>query len=209
MSTETSFTPINLKEFESQAATSPYSKVSIYITPNGDIIDCRNLTGNHISFTGLIYKNLSMFSDIEDEMGYKVYQSLTEGKNFEGMTELNICREVRKMLVQNTGLNPKYPVHSRLISEAAMFIPDDDLLVHDMGFVKVCIIPRFNALAVCTPAKCFNGHRATAAQRGTFADIADFYYFDEAEVSDCFRTACRESEDLDRKIESSTIQQVL
>lgn len=208
-SLQTSFSPITLKEFERQAVYLPYSKVSLYITPNGDIIDCRSLTGSHISFTGFVYKNLDMFKDIQDELGYKVYESLLQDKKFSDMTDLAVCKEVRKELVKNTGLNPNNPEQSRLISEASMFISDDDLLVHDMGFIKVGIIPRMGSLAICTPAFSFNGHKVTSAQQSTVADIADFFYFDEVEVKDCFRSACRQSENLDSKIQSVTLQQVM
>lgn len=196
----TSVKPMTIKEFERQLMETPMSKVSVYVTPDGDIIDCRSLIGSHIYFTDMVYKSLSGLSDITDELGKKVYSSIMGIEDRKNESRMETCKIVRHTLIKNAGLDPNNPKHMELYEELYSRIADDDLLVHDMGFVKVGIIVKIGSLALCVPASSFNGHKPTTAQQRTVVELAECFNFEEDDTNNMFRSACRDSENMDRQI---------
>lgn len=196
------FTPITFKQYKERSEYNPYGKVSIYITPGGDILDCRGFVGSHTDFTDLVYKNLAMISDTVDEFGNKVYDSVMGDNDVVANTKVEACSKVRGKLLENIGFDMQDPRQRELVESGALYIADDDLLVQDLGFIKLGLIPKLGSMAICVPAKGIHDHKPTGAQRATLFEVAEFHFYDYEDISDSFREACRKSEAITEKIES-------
>lgn len=72
--------PITVKEFTKKLVNSPINVMSVYILPNGDVLDCRSSNLNHTSFTDVIYQNLSDLQNIKTTGENKLYASVVEKK---------------------------------------------------------------------------------------------------------------------------------
>ena len=200
---EVGFAPITFKQYKETAQYNPFGKVSVYITPGGDIIDCRDLVGSHTDFTDNVYRNLSMLGDIVDEFGNAIYDSVMGGVDVVGKTKVEACSKVRSRILDSIGVSKDDPSHRELLESGALYIADDDLLVHDLGFIKVGLIPKLGSIAVCVPSQAVHGHKPTGAQRGTLFDIAEFHFYDYEDISDTYRDACRKSESLTGVIQNT------
>ena len=199
---DTSFMPITIEEYKRRIASNPISKVSVYITPGGDIIDTRAIVGSHTDFTDMAYRNLSMISDIQDEFGNVIYNSVLGDRDLEGMSKVEACSFVRKMLMAGLPLDESNPEHKKLIESRMLYVADDDLLVHDMGFVKLGLMPKLGSMAICVPSKAINGHGPTGPQRAAVFDVAECHFFEYDDISDSYRSACRKSEEITNAVQS-------
>ena len=197
------FAPITFKQYKERTEYNPYGKVSIYITPGGDILDCRGFVGSHTDFTDLVYKNLSMISDTVDEFGNKVYDSVMGDNDVVANTKVEACSKVRSKLLENIGFDMQDPRQRELVESVALYIADDDLLVQDLGFIKLGLIPKLGSMAICVPTKGIHDHKPTGAQRATLFEVAEFHFYDYEDISDSYRDACRKSEGITAKIESA------
>ena len=197
------FAPITFKQYKEGNEYNPYGKVSIYITPGGDILDCRGFVGSHTDFTDLVYRNLSMISDITDEFGNKVYDSAMGDSDVVANTKVEACSKVRNKLLDHIGFDMTDPKQRELVESGALYIADDDLLVQDLGFIKLGLIPKLGSMAICVPASGIHGHKPTSAQRATLFEVAEFHFYDYEDISDSFREACRKSEGITAKIDDA------
>lgn len=193
--------PITVKEFTKKLVNSPINMMSIYILPNGDVLDCRSSNLNHTSFTDIVYQNLPDLQNIKTSLENKVYDSVAESKDMSNMTNIERCELVKKSLIDNVNVDHNNPEYSKILENLGNGIADDDLLVHDIGFVKMGILNANQHISFCTPCACFHGHRPTKLQKDTAFELADFFFYDYAEYSADYREACRVGEEIDRKIE--------
>ena len=197
------FEPITFKQYKDRTEFNPYGKVSVYITPGGDIFDCRGMVGSHTDFTDMVYRNLSMLGDITDEFGNKIYDSVMGDKDVVAKSKVEACSQVRERLIEGIGLQEEDPRQLELLESRLLYTADDDLLVQDLGFIKVGLIPKLGSMAICVPSSGIHGHRPTGAQRATLFDIAQFHFYDYDDISDTYREACRKSEAITAQIESA------
>lgn len=142
--------------------------VSLYILPNGDIIDCKYPNNvKHIGFTDMIYGNFASIREQEQYADLKL--------NGSSLVKYN-CRDfslpvVREALIRNTGVCAKNPKHKNAVDELKVFLADDDLLVHDLGYVKFLIMGR-DRLFLTLPNYNINGKHVKGMQLDTIKDIA-------------------------------------
>ena len=196
------FAPITFKQYKEIAQYNPYGKVSVYITPGGDIFDCREMMGSHTDFTDRVYRGLSMLIDITDEFGNRIYDSVMGDEDVVANTKVEACSKVRDKMIKGLGLQQGNPKQMELLESRELYVADDDLLVHDLGFIKVGLIPKLGSMAICVPASGLHGHKPTGAQRATLFEIAEFHFYDYDDISDTYREACRKSEAITAKIDS-------
>lgn len=193
--------PITVKEFTKKLVNSPINVMSVYILPNGDVLDCRSSNLNHTSFTDVVYQNLSDLQNIKTTGENKLYDSVVENKDMSNMTNIERCELVKKSLINNVNVDQNNPTYSKMLENLGNKIADDDLLVHDMGFVKMGILNTNQHISFCTPCASFHGHRPTKLQKDTAFELADFFFYEYADYSTDYREACKVSEEIDRKIE--------
>lgn len=142
--------------------------ISLYILPNGDIIDCRYPKNiKHLGFTDMIYGNFADIknADINNELGL----------NKSALSKYNV-REfglpiVKEALIRNAGVCAKNPEHKQIAEELKLFLADDDLLVHDLGYVKFLIMGRDN-LYLTLPNFNINDKYAKPIQMDTVKYVA-------------------------------------
>ncbi len=142
--------------------------ISLYILPSGDIIDCKYPKNvKHIGFTDMIYGNFASIREQECFADLKV--------NSSALVKYN-CRDfslpvVQEALIRNTGVCAKNPAHKKAVDELKVYLSDDDLLVHDMGYVKFLIMGR-DSLFLTLPNQSINGKHVKGAQLDTVKSIA-------------------------------------
>ncbi|MBR2467553.1 MAG: hypothetical protein IKB42_00715 [Clostridia bacterium] len=142
--------------------------VSLYILPNGDILDCRFPKDvKHIGITDMIYGNFAKVRELDKQNELRLDTSALNKYN---VKEISL-KSVQDALIRNTGVCARNPQHSKEVLMLHEFLSDDDLLVHDLGYVKFLIMGRGD-LHITLPNRSINGKYAKGMQLDTIKDIA-------------------------------------
>lgn len=157
------------KRYESYPNIGDFKRhVSLYILPNGDIIDCRYPKDvKHIGIADMIYGNFARVCEIDKNNELKVHSSAL--KKYD-VREISLSN-VQTALIRNTGVCARNPEHAMETQKLKEYLSDDDLLVHDLGYVKFLIMGRGD-LHITLPNRNINGKYVKGMQLDTINDIA-------------------------------------
>ncbi len=144
---------------------------SLYVIPDGKIIDCRYPEWlGHDKITAMIYDNLAALSDVKDRLDRPVYCSAIS--EYMSDNESVSIEDVQELLMEKAGITDLTSQFSKDIMRK--YLNDEDLPVHDMGFVKVVITSDGN-MKVEVPNNIFNGKTIKAAQEETVEGLIAFH----------------------------------
>lgn len=143
------------------------SHISIYITPNGKIFDCRqNGIIDHIKFTEYFYKNYKELINIHNDINFdtEVSEFILDDENFS-------LKDIRDFyLDQFDYLQYSNPELYHLVKHDYLAV--DNLLVQDLGFVKVSI-NRGELPVVDLPVSIFNNKSLTPEQYNVLVKVLE------------------------------------
>ena len=175
-----------IEQIKSGLITKKASYCSFYISPDGRVLNCRypNVNLNHSLVAKQVYNNLDKLTEIKNKHGDKLFNSCV-GNNCE-------IKDVRSRLMDNAGFKN---VDEVLYSSVPLnYLHDDEVICHDMGFVKVLI--RLDTMQFYTvlPLAIFNDKYMTATQESAIIDISSAFgiYF-QMGVEDNLRKAKRQA----------------
>lgn len=160
--------PISVEEFfntvkKNVHATKGY--YSLYITPKGDIIDCRYPASlDHNNFSAYVYNNLSLLPE-------DIYNSCLRG--------LDIPFEETAYYIEDYhNLFDISYVDSDLFTKIdKVLLGTEDRICQDLGFVKVAINTKLKTNQVVVPCSIF-GKRVTAHQKETIEKLSEEFNMD-------------------------------
>ena len=160
--------PIELKEFFSRVSKNVYKLkgyYSLYITPSGEILDCRFPQDfGHNDFCMNVYENLNNLPE-------KPFSS-----NFK---ELNIpFSEISYYLMDYFKLLDVMYVDTSLYNKIdRVLLSTEDRICQDMGFVKVAINKQLKTFEVVIPNAIFE-KKVTGAQKDVISELSTFFNID-------------------------------
>lgn len=142
--------------------------VSLYILPNGDILDCRFPKDvKHIGITDMIYGNFAKVRELDKNNDLRLDTSALNKYNVKEVS----LKSVQDALIRNTGVCARNPQHSKEVLMLHEFLADDDLLVHDLGYIKFLVMGRGD-LHITIPNRSINGKYAKGMQLDTVKELA-------------------------------------
>jgi hypothetical protein len=149
--------------------------ISLYILPNGDFLDCKHPQDiKHFGMAEMFYGNFATL-----QKNPKMQSELRMGASVcskYGVQPASL-REVEALLMHNVGVNSKNPAQARAYEELKMCMSDDDLLVHDMGYVKFLYLNR--TIYITIPNYAINGQYIKQAQIETIKSLAELFSVNE------------------------------
>lgn len=141
--------------------------ISVYITPSGNIFDCKHQGAiSHCRFTEEFYKNYKRLITQHTEIDFdtEVSEFILDDDNF-SLTDIRDFYKDQFYDIQYT--NPK--VYNLIVTN---YLAIDNLLVQDLGFVKVSI-NRGELPAIMLPMKVFNNKTITAEQYNSLVSVLE------------------------------------
>ncbi|MFQ6724333.1 MAG: hypothetical protein ACLRFE_03255 [Clostridia bacterium] len=141
--------------------------MSIYITPSGKIFDCRyNGMLSHCDFTQEFYENYEYLKDFHLEINFNtdVSEFILEDKSFK-------LKDIKDYYLEQF-YDVAY-VDAELYNQVKNnYLALDNLLVQDLGFVKVSI-NRGELPAIMLPMNVFNNKNLTVPQYNTLYEVLE------------------------------------
>ena len=153
---------------------------SLYIAPNGKIIDCKypNLTGSHIQTTQLFYKNIYELANSDEYKDLNIKKSYAYPEREDYIARIIQIKDKLKQnakldFVNNKFSTNEYSQEEIFIEHINSLLKDDDLIVQDLGFIRLmCMKENFNThIAVTIPVPILKGKSYTANQMDTIKQI--------------------------------------
>lgn len=160
--------PIDLEKFVSQVNKNIYKVkgyYSIYITPNGKILDCRYPQDlGHNSFSSHIYENL-------DELPKEIYSSNLRTLEIPfNDIPYNLMDYFNLLDLMYVDINLYHTVNKVLLAS-------EDLVCQDMGFIKISINTRLKTFELVIPNAIFE-RKVTGAQKEIISKLSDVFNID-------------------------------
>jgi len=155
---------------------------SIYIAPDGRIIDCRypDETQSHLTTSRIFYYLIDTLSktdmykslNLDESFAYPIPQGQTPEETVD-----KTLKQITNKLKESSGLDfsivdPNNPEFN-LTQKASTLLSQEDCLVQDLGFVKIMImtVGGKQLLAVEVPSKLFKDRKVTSKQMDTINQI--------------------------------------
>jgi len=139
--------------------------MSLYIVPNGKIFDCRQCgVISHCIFTDEFYKNYKRLMGIHNEIDFntEVSEFILDDENF-GLKDIRDFYLEQFDYLQYLDMNLYNLVKNN-------YLAVDNILVQDLGFVKVSI-NRAELPAISLPMEIFNNKKMTGEQYKSLIEI--------------------------------------
>jgi len=159
---------LNLYTLEEHLKHTQHSHISIYITPSGKIFDCRQKgVISHCEFTKEFYNNYSNLIKAHPDIDFdtEVSEFILYDKDF-------TLKDIRDFY-----LDQFYDIQYEDVELYNLiknnYLAQDNLLVQDLGFVKVSI-NRAEMPAIMLPMSIFNGKRITPEQYNTLINVLNY-----------------------------------
>lgn len=158
-------TPIDFEKFKTRVVKKVYrvkNYYSLYILPNGQILDCRYPTDlGHTQFSAYVYNNINSLSA-------SIYNSCLRGLDIP-FEEIPYYLEEYHNLFNLSYVDPNL---FNIVDKA--LLGDEDRICHDMGFIKISINKNLNSFTLAIPNSIFN-KKVTAAQIETIEKISNLF----------------------------------
>ncbi len=160
--------PIDINEFFARVSKNIYKLkgyYSLYITPSGEILDCRYPQDfGHNDFCINVYENL-------DKLPEKPFSSI--------LRDLGIpFSEISYYLMDYYKLLDVMYVDSNLYNQIdKVLLSTEDRICQDMGFVKVAINKQLKTFEVVIPNAIFE-RKVTGAQKDVISALSSFFNID-------------------------------
>lgn len=158
---------LNLYTLDEHLKHTQNGHMSIYITPTGKIFDCRQKgVISHITFTEEFYKNYKELMRIHKDIDFdtEVSEFIVDDENF-------TLKDIRDFYLDQFDY-VQYEDMDLYHLIKVNFLATDNLLVHDLGFVKVSInrgeLPTFDM-----PMPIFNNKKITNAQYDALVNVLE------------------------------------
>lgn len=156
--------PIDLKQFVSQVNKNVYKVkgyYSIYITPDGQILDCRYPQDlGHNNFSSHIYEHLDQLPKDLFSSNLRTLEIPFKDVSYNLMDYFNLL----DLMYVDTNL---YNTVSRVL------LSSEDMACQDMGFVKISINNRLKTFEVVIPNAIFE-RKVTGAQKDVVSKLSEF-----------------------------------
>lgn len=178
-----SLKPYEIDEIEKSVADGFDKHYSFFILPDGSLLDCRRpIDITHLGVTDMIYDNIDALKNDPRFEYLKLSESAIFDSGAEGMPKATATAKqmlLRRLVIQNPQLMPCF-------AETARYVQDDEVLAHDLGWVKVVIMKdrNFSTMVARIPNHMINGRTLKGTQKSVITDLAEIFGLDPKDIMD-------------------------
>lgn len=178
--------PITLNEYENSlkndfSSFQNKNHTSLYITRAGNIINCRfpEYLG-HSEVSRNIYENLHELKDFVEVDSTRCPFGSSCALQYLSEEDTPTIEDIQSILLESAGIPDNQDDYSMYIKRKNL--SDEDLPVHDLGFVRVAINAD-KVLTLVVPASIYNGYTINSTQKETLSKVLELHNFKDANLT--------------------------